>query len=716
MDNNSVNMDRSRSDSTTLLNNSSALQHGGYGSLNIYHTPPLPGGTPQTHTPSIILNDDFYLNSRRSISPHTNINNNNNNNNYNYNNNTNINNDNPEYSSLPFSSFNPTINQSNNKSINMTPQESHCTAISSASSYSQSPSHSNTDFMKHSTNNKGVMNINHTLNEEEQQQQQGDDNNNKKNKILQPIMNILNAGIGLAFLSQPYAIAHGGWSAIIGFIIINIISYHCCRIYVKVFRRYSYSNFTFITYPQLGFLVSGSWSYYLILIFSVCELVGISCVYIIFFWNNSYYLLCRWQLYGINGFIPGHYNYNNNNNYNDNSYIWSLNAWSEIDEIIIISFCCLSILPSILIIRITQNSLYHKLSYIILFAIILLSFTLLTFIILHIISHEELAHHGLEKISIPSSQSIKSSESKYWITNFSSFSISCGIFLFCFSSCLHSKLPIIKNTIKDPLDFKKILRWSFLLLFIMYVLIGIEGYLLFGKSAHSIILRNIMHHCKNIGLFCDLVCIFFIITAYLCIIPLLLRISTFIEFNIIYEFIRNRKRHRHYNNNIKTQKIINYNHHKNAVSMHSINSTNSMSENDKSQTSLNQTMQQQHIQQITKQNTNTTNTTNTTNSSKNTSFDDVIISNCTKRISRIGVFILLLLISYMFRNKIIFLESICGICFISTSTILIPCFLYLKSFWNTLSCCNKFAHILLIVFIIIIVIALFIGSIIDLIA
>ena len=90
------------------------------------------------------------------------------------------------------------------------------------------------------------------------------------------------------------------------------------------------------------------------------------------------------------------------------------------------------------------------------------------------------------------------------------------------------------------------------------------------------------------------------------------------------------------------------------------------------------------------------------------------ISNGIKRISRLSVFFLLLLISWMFRFNLIILESIVGICFISISTMIIPVSLYLKSFWFTLSCLNKFIHIILIIFIIMITFCLFTGCIISL--
>ena len=103
-----MNFDQERSRSSTcLLNYNSIVYGGGYGSLNVYHTPELPGAdhTPRSPLSQFNMTDEFLR--------------------------QNINNSNMEYTSLPFSSCHSSHYKLPITAI--TPQQS---AVSS-SSYSQ---------------------------------------------------------------------------------------------------------------------------------------------------------------------------------------------------------------------------------------------------------------------------------------------------------------------------------------------------------------------------------------------------------------------------------------------------------------------------------------------------------------------------------------------------------------------------------------------------
>ncbi len=131
--------EKEKSLSDSLLNNSS-IQHG-YGSLGIFHTPPLPGADhTATHIDSpVSINDDFLLNSHGSISPHFN-----------------------EFASSHFTFKNTTITKRREQSLTIsapyaiTPQHSGI----ASSTYSESPL-SHTDYVKHTTtNNNKYLNTN----------------------------------------------------------------------------------------------------------------------------------------------------------------------------------------------------------------------------------------------------------------------------------------------------------------------------------------------------------------------------------------------------------------------------------------------------------------------------------------------------------------------------------------------------------------------------
>ena len=467
------------------------------------------------------------------------------------------------------------------------------------------------------------------------------------------------------------------------------------------------------SYPQMAWIVSGSWAYYLILVFSVMEFFGIACVYVIFLWNNVYYLLCRFQIYGLDGFIHSNVSFEST----DNRQIWSTVSMSEADQILIITLSIMSILPSILILKVSKM---YWLSYGVLIGSIIMAFTLLTFIILHIIHGEELAHNSFEKL-VPHGWHA-------WATNFSGFSISIGIFLFCFTSNAYSKLPLHspyeKTNSKRTDVFDKILSRSFFLLFTMYVAIGIFGYLLYGKSCHSIILRNLMHHCKNIGLFCDLVCIFFVLITWSAIFPLIIRISDFIESNVIYEYLRNKEKQQCKSCDFDEMEQTNYSirsiakylhqkhHKKHSLKQNIFVNTESVSSSsiidDKAEFTLAPSRKSTEMQYM------------SGSSTKSSSFggevhneNPVVITDGIKRICRSIVFVLVLLIAWMFRNHSTFLEAIVGICFSTVTCMIFPCYLYLSFLWNTLSGWTKLMHILLIIFVVIAAIALLIGALVD---
>eukprot|EP01083_Nonionella_stella_P039720 108060_1 len=683
-----VDGDKSRSNS--ILINNGALQHA-YGSLGLFHTPPLPGAesrTPHAHTPPS-LNDEFFLHARWSTSP----------------------------LSVPFTAYQGPSNQSftrHQMAIAMTPQQS----ASASSSYSESPV-SNADYFKSTplnpipTTNDNLLSATNVsapylhlipppmLNDifDVTSQNYLDHQLHYSNALCKmsskylnlsptkhkshmnhtsssfsnalPMLYIINAFIGLAFLSEPWAIAHGGWTAILAFMIVVVISHHCCGIYIKIYTRHT-ESLTYPSYPQLGWIISGLWAYYVILIFSLCECIGIACVYIIFLWDNMYYLLTRFERFGLIdfGFVA--------RTTSSTLHLWYTFDTSQRNELVVFALCVITILPSILILRISSM---HWLCYMSLIGAALMAFVLLVFIILQVISHHELADYALEMDETWT----------HWISSYSEFSISVGIFLFCLTSNSYSKLPVIQNSMRKPRHFERAVRRAFVVLFGIYVFIGICGYLLFGKSAHSIVLRNIVDDCDAAGIFCDIVCIFFVIATWAAIAPLCVKISDFIESNLIYEWLRNRKKQLQLQQK-QNRDIMHAQHEMYDTSIDSIDSVS-----------------------ICHKQTMTTYVTSVDHSRNPSSFGDatVYITSTTKRVCRMSVFVLLLLLSWMSRNHITFLESIVGICFSTVTCMIVPCLLFLKSFWNTLSCCNKLMHILLTVFVIVTTVALLIGSVID---
>ena len=176
---------------------------------------------------------------------------------------------------------------------------------------------------------------------------------------------------------------------------------------------------------------------------------------------------------------------------------------SERNEVIIIGVSLFSLLPSILFLRMSSmqclrylqllsiiTMAYVFLIYFIYFQIqiqfiimikYIVRFTLITFIVLRIVAHEELAHHTLEQLGVPNVDS-PASDSDSWATNFGGFSVSMGIFLFCFPSTSNAltQLPLVQGSMRQPARFGTVLRRSFLLLFAMNLIVGVCGMLHFA--------------------------------------------------------------------------------------------------------------------------------------------------------------------------------------------------------------------------------------------
>merc|ERR1719242_1301984 len=174
----------------------------------------------------------------------------------------------------------------------------------------------------------------------------------------------------------------------------------------------------------------------------------------------------------------------------------------------------------------------------------------------------------------------------------------------------------------------------------MNLVVGVCGYLLFGTKAHWIILRNLMENCKDIGLFCDLVCLFFVVTTWSAICPLCVRISEFIENHIIFEWLRSRRSRR-----IRAMKRIHggYNmtthqHAATVINTDSKSTTKSISPDRGSEGRSSK-----------RKGTTTTTNLTTSSSRKHASFDEeVVIGDCTKRSCRVLTLCILLLSSYTF--------------------------------------------------------------------
>eukprot|EP01084_Bolivina_argentea_P029609 54978_1 len=498
-------------------------------------------------------------------------------------------------------------------------------------------------------------------------------NDSADSSIFQSMLSMIdvtNSSISLAFLSLPYAIVIGGeWKAIIGLIFVMLINYHCCRIYTQLLNEGSVGSIPSLinpSYPQLVFILSDyktTFAYYTIVVFSIFECIGVSCVYIVFIWENIQFLLSR---------------------FDDTNLIIS----EKNHEIITILLSIIMILPALLIIRL--NKIY-LLSYTTLISAIILILTVISFHIFgynHYTEHTQHNNHNKDYI--------------YAISNNKGFVTSIGIFLFCLNSNSYSPLSYIQSNLKNSKVFKHVLIYSHLCITIIYGVIGLLGALLYGKHTKPIIMENIIkqkiepQHNKNIHMFADLLCIVFIICIWSSVLPLIIQISNFIESNVICEYLKNKQKHK-----INTQIAQNYSHQimknclqQNNTKRNMVNDTctHTPSWDEESETHLTiNTFQPKQIQ-----NTKT-----------------VILNNNTKRVCRIILLFIIFGIATMFNDNLIFFESILGICFSSITVIVFPYVLYLKYCWNSLSCFTKVINILFFLIIVILLTVLFVASIIN---
>ena len=143
-----------------------------------------------------------------------------------------------------------------------------------------------------------------------------------------------------------------------------------------------------------------------------------------------------------------------------------------------------------------------------------------------------------------------------WMTTFEGFSIAMGIFFINFHSIV--KLPIIFNTIENSNNFRISIQLSFVLITILILIISIAGYLLFGHRLDIVISRNMLlasisasesssasefasqYHDRtgNSIILTDILILLFIVGLWSIISDMIIKLCELIEYDIIYDLIR----------------------------------------------------------------------------------------------------------------------------------------------------------------------------------
>lgn len=264
----------------------------------------------------------------------------------------------------------------------------------------------------------------------------------------------LNIFVGLGLLSKPYATSEGGFFSFVGVALACLFANYSAKLIVQGFiqMRKQYS-LTETSYPKLGEIVLGEVGKYGVIVLVMLEFGGNAIMTLIFLWKNIEFLLKGWievsifhiALIATALVIPS---------------VWYLKF--EKLWVLSLSGVCAAILITITLFAITIDLFTRSCSSI----------------------ESDLA------IWCPQSQVHESFEEFLKPSNgFSGMAMSLGIHIISFAG--HAALPSIYSEMKDPSQFDFAMDISFAVMFILYAIVSLFGYLSYGKDVHVLVSQDV---------------------------------------------------------------------------------------------------------------------------------------------------------------------------------------------------------------------------------
>ncbi|KAJ7525903.1 hypothetical protein O6H91_17G072900 [Diphasiastrum complanatum] len=246
--------------------------------------------------------------------------------------------------------------------------------------------------------------------------------------FLQATLNGMNVLAGVGVLSTPFAIKEGGWMGLLFLLFLSIV---CC--YTGILLRQCLDSSPGLeTYPDIGQAAFGTMGRLIISIILYLELYA-CCVEFLILEGDNLAALFPWVHLDLGGFqVDAHK-----------------------------AFVCLAALFVLPTVYLRDLSL---LSYISGAGVIASMLVMLCVFWVGAIDHVGFIHNGP-------------------LINLTGLPMSIGLYGFCYSG--HAVFPNIYSSLRNPAEYDHILKVSFLLCTILYCLVAVMGYTMFGQDTKS---------------------------------------------------------------------------------------------------------------------------------------------------------------------------------------------------------------------------------------
>eukprot|EP01083_Nonionella_stella_P112645 331623_1 len=288
--------------------------------------------------------------------------------------------------------------------------------------------------------------------------------NEPKLSMWSAAFSIINVYAGLCLLSYPYAIYQGGFLSLIILAIVCIFMSWTGKLLVRCFNRMHPSN---KTYPDVGCASYGKYGISIIVISIIFEFFGIVLTCIIFMWDNVEYGL--------------------------NSLPFANGNIGNMAQIAL--FCTAAALPTCWLLN------FSDMAFVSFLGCTCKILTVLAMIVCFVLSMDTV------------SDTLSSDQlSMYPNNGFYSLSACIGVFIFSFSG--HPALPGIYNSMREPEKFETLLDRCFFMLFVLYSVMGVLGYMLFAQDIVVVITDNLMQMDGEKKLIAQILVMFIICGIY----------------------------------------------------------------------------------------------------------------------------------------------------------------------------------------------------------
>ncbi|KAK9825697.1 hypothetical protein WJX81_006348 [Elliptochloris bilobata] len=255
--------------------------------------------------------------------------------------------------------------------------------------------------------------------------------------VLQAVFNVVNIFIGMGMLSMPYAVMLGGWLSLGALVVAAAVFCVSGLLIVKNFDKVPAGMPH--TYPALGVCVLGPSGRYVVGVSTVAEFFGASCIMLVILWKEIETLM-------------------------DDSGVLGMSVHHTAIIVGTLAIAPLLFIPS-----------FKKLSWLSMAGC--LSTVLVTITVVAAVALDP------KRDKMPTQPPAGHTLVKRGILE------AFGIFAISVSG--HTSLPVLRNSMKNPKDFNKVIYASFAAMAMVYGLVAGLGYYYFGDAASTLVTNDL---------------------------------------------------------------------------------------------------------------------------------------------------------------------------------------------------------------------------------